>query len=271
MKVLLALAVLATSVTAVAASDSSINDLQYLPDAGTLFGNTQYSHLKFEDGKSNTLLQKVGYSLANNLFVDANVSYTHTDSGTSEFKGLDDIVFNGRYRLSEASGNRFDLIGGVSISPDDSKVDGDEGNSYSGGHALRIGAEYGNKTKERQWSVFAAYVHNLEAKTEYEDADETDTDDAHGQLSFGANLLTRIGEHCFIKTFAAVDFEEEYDTDSDSGDYENSGSTIWRLGGEYQHLLSQNLFVSAGATSLIIGSSDSSPIMQYHVGTSYQF
>lgn len=271
MKSIALASVLALSTAAFGAADTSINDLQYVPNAGTLFGSTQYSHFKYDSGKSNGVSQAVGYGLVDNLFLAANVGYSHSDSGSTEFKGLSDIGLDARYRLSGSSANRFDLIGGVTISPDDSKIDEDEGNQYSGGHTVKIGAEYGNKSNERQWSLGAYYTQNLESKTEYEDVNETDTSDAHGELSFAANLLTRLGEKCFFKTSAGVNFEQKYDVDSDSGDYESAGQTTWNMGGEYQHLLSNDLYVNVGARALLFGSSAASPIMLYNVGANYQF
>lgn len=270
MKVILALAVLATSVTAVAASDSSINDLQYLPNAGTFLGSSSYTHLKYDGGKQNTFTQRVGYSLADNLFVDANVSYSGGDSGSN--KGLGDVVLNGRYRLSDSSANRLDLIGGLSISPGDSEVETDnDSNAYSGGHALRVGAEYGNKTSERQWSFGAFYIHQLESTTKYKGGFGKDKEEAHGVLSLSAQLLTKITETSYFKTFGAVDFAQEHDTDSDSGDFENAGATIWRIGGEYQYVCSKDFYVGLGATTYQFGESSSGPIMQYTASANYQF
>lgn len=269
MKSFLASALLAVSVSAVAAPDSSINDLQYLPDAGTLFGSTQYSHLKYDGGKQNTFSQRVGYSFVDYLFLDAIVAYDGGDAGSNE--GFNDVVVNGRYRMSGSASNRFDLIGGVSISPGDSEVDSNgESNAYSGGHALRIGAEYGNKTSERQWAFGAFYNHFLGATTEYEGFGK-DEDDAHGALSFTAQLLTKITDSSYFRTFGAVDFTQKYDTESDSGDFETPGQTLWRIGGEYQYLLSKDVYVGLEATSYHVGDSSAAPIMQYTARASYQF
>lgn len=270
MKKSLVLASVLLSATAFGAADSSINDLQYVPNAGTIFGSTQYGHATSEFGKTNGLYQTVGYGIADNLFADVNLSYDHSDFGSSESDGLSDVVFNGRYRLN-GTANRFDLIGGLSISPAKAEVDGDEGNNFSGGHSLRLGAEYGNKSNERQWSLGAYYVHNFEAKTEYKDLDETDTSKAHGTLSFAGNLLTRIADNCFFKTYAGVNFQQEYDIESDSGDYENPSSTYLTAGGEFQHLLSQNLYINLGAAGFKNSSREASTVMRYSVGANYQF
>lgn len=269
MKSFIALAVLATSVSAFAAPDSSINDLQYLPDAGTLFGSTSYTHFKYDGGKQNTFSQRIGWSLSDSLFLDATVAYDGGDAGSNE--GINDVVVNGRYRLSGSSANRFDLIGGVSISPGDSEVDSNgESNAYSGGHALRVGAEYGNKTSERQWSFGAFYNYFLEATTDYEGFGK-DKDEAHGALSFTAQLLTKITDSSYFRTFGAVNFTEKYDTDSDSGDFETPGQTVWQLGGEYQYLLSKDLYVGLEAASAQFGDSSVGPAMLYTARASYQF
>lgn len=270
MKLLVASTVLALSASAFAAPDSSINDLQYLPDAGTIFGSTQFAHAKFDQGKGNALFQAVGYSVANNLFLDLGLAYSHIDAGSNEFKGMNDIAVNGRYRLNTTA-NRFDLVGGITVSPGKSEVDGDEGNTFTGGHTVKVGAEYGNKTAERQWSVGAYYTYLLESKEEDKVQDETYDSDAHGQLGFAANLLTRIHENCFFKTFGSVDFESKYDSESSSGDTETAAQTQWQLGGEFQHLISKDLYINAGVTAQLDGDSSEGASMLYNIGANYQF
>lgn len=270
MKSLALASVLAISASAFAADNSSLNDLQYVPNAGTLFGSSQLSHQKYTVGEDNAFFQKIGYGITNNFFAEVGLEYSFTGNGDG-YDALGDIVFNGRYRLMESSGNRFDLIGGVSISPEDAESKGDKGNNFSGGHAVRVGAEYGNKTNERQWSFGAYYTHLLESTTEYGGSDE-DKDDAHGMLSFGGNLLTRLGEHCFFKTFAAVNFIQKYDVENDAfGDYEVSGTTVWNYGGEYQHFLNSDLYLNIGAQALRAGESESVTVMKYTAGANYQF
>jgi len=264
MKVVTALTALAISTGAFAAADSSLNDLQYLPNAGTKYGVTEYSHTKVTGFKSNDVDQTLGYALKDNLSLELGLTYGHADGG-SETDGLGDITLGARYRLAGFS-NRFDIVGGVSVSPGDEEVDSDgDANNYSGGHALNVGVEYGNKTNERQWKVGAYYNHLLEATTDF-DGDKEKAD-AHGELSFAAEILTRIGEKCFFKTSAAVEFEQKHDVE----DVEVKGSTIWSLGGEYQHFINSDLFVSAGATALLPGKSENRGAMRYHVGASYQF
>jgi hypothetical protein len=269
MKSLALASVLALSTAAFGAADSSLNDLQYVPNAGTIYGSSQLTHFKYDTGESNAFNQRVGYSFTDNLFTEVALSYSFTgnDSG---FDALGDIVFNGRYRLMESNGNRFDLVGGVSISPEDSEMDGDEGNNFSGGHSVKVGAEFGNKSNERQWSFGAFYTQNLEATTDYGDGDE-ETADAHGNLSFAANLLTRLADKCFFKTVAAVNFEQKYDIDADFGNYEQAGTTIWNLGGEFQHFLSNDLYLNLGAQAYLFGRSSVGPAMLYNVGANYQF
>lgn len=269
MKSLALASVLVLSTAAFAAENTSLNDLQYVPNAGTLFGSSQLTHFKYETGESNAFNQRIGYSFTDKLFTEVALSYSFTGNGDG-YDALGDIVFNGRYRLMESNGNRFDLVGGVSISPDDSEIDGDEGNNFSGGHAVRIGAEYGNKSNERQWSLGAFYTQNFEATTDYGDGDEEKAD-AHGTLSFSANLLTRLADKCFFKTVAAVNFTDKYDVDTDFGNFEMAGTTVWNMGGEFQHFLSNDLYLNLGAQAYMFGDSSVGPAMLYNVGANYQF
>lgn len=268
MKSLALASVLAISASAFGAADSSLNDLQYVPNAGTKFGSSQLTHLKYDGGENNAFNQRLGYSFTDKLFTEVALSYSF-NGNDSGYDALGDIVFNGRFRMMESAGNRFDLIGGVSISPEDSEIDGDKGNNFSGGHALRIGAEYGNKTNERQWSFGAYYVHNFKATTDFDGSEEEA--DAHGTLSFAGNVLTRLGEHCFFKTTAGVQFTQKYDTDGEGYEYETSGQTLYNVGGEYQHFLSSNLYLNIGATAFIYKTETTGASMLYAAGANYQF
>lgn len=287
MKKILALSVLALSTTSFAASNSAVNDLQYLPDAGTLFGDTSYNYIKFTDSEFDgtndisqritgmILRQQIGYSLMNNLSLTLDLGYTDyenktTGESTSNTRGLNDIGILGKYRLIDSE-NRLDLLANLTVSPGDAefKSNGDD-NAYTGGHTAAIGAEYGAKKTGHQWSVRALYTYLFETTTKDKTASPTDTfkDDAHSQLFFGANLLTQLTEASYIKTFASVQFEQEFEDDDNN---ETMGSTGYILGGEYQHLMSKDLYLRGGFQSMIGGNGYNSIVMLYTLGAGYQF
>lgn len=285
MKLLGLATALALSTSVFAASNSSINDLQFLPDAGTVFGTTAFNYLKFSSRDFNgtstdhstssgsVVTQNIGYSVMNNFSVSADLNYSNTKSEvngaeSSKTTGFGDIAINGKYRVIDAE-KRLDLVGKLTISPGDAEIDSDgDSNGYSGGHALGVGAEYGTKKGPYQWSVTAFFNHSFEAKTDDKENDTKYTDDAHNALSLGANLLTQLSESCYIKNFAGVEFTEEYD-DDDNGT--TMGSTNYTLGSEFQHLVSKDLVVKAGVNTYIGGSGYNFVVLLYSLGASYQF
>ena len=289
MKKFIASALLISSTALVAAENSQINDLQYLPDAGTTFGATNLNYYKASDRDFNestfevekyesegfNFIQTIGHSVLNNLLVSADIAYSNsqsrsTGSSSSESKGLSDIRFNGRYRLSGPE-NRLDILGAVTVSPGDSEVDSDgDSNSYSGGHSLAVGAEYGVKRNAFQWSFNGVLTHNLKTTEKDKSGVSTTTykDDAHNELTLTAQLLTQITDAAYIRNFAAVNFTEEYD---DNQDNTMNGQTYYQVGGEFQYLFSKDLFAKAGATAVMSGNGYNSVVMLYNTGIQYQF
>jgi hypothetical protein len=277
--------VLALSTTAFAASNSSVNDLQYLPNAKVIFGATALNAIKFSSRDFNgtstdhttsngTLVsQNIGFSLMDNFSLSADLTYQNTKSeinGSNQSKstGLGDVVLNGRFRVLDSE-NRLDILGRLAVSPGKHEYDSSgDSNAYSGGHELSVGADYGVKKGTYQWSLSALLNHYFETTTKDKQNDTTYKDDAHNGLSLGANLLTQISESTFIKNFAAVEFTQEYDDDDNTT---SAGSTNYNLGAEFQHLLNKDLYLKAGFNSYIGGSGYNYIVMLYNVGANYQF
>jgi hypothetical protein len=280
---------LATALTMVsvaqAASNSALYDLQYLPDAGTVFGSTSYSYYKYSnsyfDGTNDvtsrnnghSVAQIVGYAPVKNLFVQAAAAYSDIKSkttGESETKssGFNDFTFTGRYRVLDGA-QRFDLVGSFLLSPDDAifEEDGDM-NNYTGGHTLNLGFEYGAKKENHQWSFGASFVRNFEATLDDKDTNDKTTDDAHNGLNFSAAMLTNFTENFSIKNSLMVMFSEEYE-DDDNG--EVSASTNYLAEVKAQYLLSKDLMVVAGPRAVIGGSGYNFTYMIYDLGLNYQF
>ena len=285
MKLLALGTALALSTSAFAASNSSINDLQYVPNAGTIFGSTNFGYIKTSSRQYNgtsydhstydglMVLQSVGYGVLDNLFLSADLTYgksksEENGSETNKSSGLGDIGFTGRFRAIDSE-KRLDFLGKLTLSPGDSEIDSDgDSNSYSGGHSAALGAEYGTKKGAYQWSLSAMLTHYLESKTDDKENNNKYKDDAHNGLNLGANLLTQFSETCFVKTFVGVEFTEEYD-DDDNGS--TDGSSNYNVGTEFQHLLSKDLALKAGVAAYMGGSGYSYTVMFYTVGANYQF
>lgn len=169
MKSLALASVLALSTAAFGASNSAVNDLQYLPNAGTFFGDTSFNSMKssneYFDGtetiksesKGFMVQQVAGYALMDNFSLALGLNYSDskyetTNEETTKSTGLGDIGIASKYRLVDST-SRLDLLANLSISPGDSetKSDGDS-NNYTGGHTIDLGAEWGMKKENHQFS-----------------------------------------------------------------------------------------------------------------------
>lgn len=285
MKKLVFATALAFVSVAQAASNSALYDLQYLPEAGTIFGSTGFSYYKYTtsyfDGtndvttrqKGPSLTQIVGYAPVNNLFLQGAASYSdikinETGESETESTGFNDFIFTGRFRVLDGA-QRFDLVGSFQLSPDDSIIEKDgDMNNYTGGHALNLGVEYGVKSDSHQWNVGATFVRNFESTLDDKDTNDKTTDDAHNGLNFSAAMLTNFTEKFSIKNSLMVMFTEEYE-DDDNG--EVSASTNYLAEVKAQYLLSKDLMVVAGPRAIIGGSGYNFTYMIYDVGVNYQF
>lgn len=119
-----------------------------------------------------------------------------------------------------------------------------------------------------KFSFKGLYSYNTKADVDDKESDEKYEIDAYSSLTFDFNLLTKLDEKCFIKTFAGVGFSQEHEDDEDST-YE--ASTYYRLGAEYQHVFTKDVYARAGFTSILGGNGDSLVVMLYSVGAGYQF
>lgn len=268
MKVLLGLVVLAAISTSAFAEQAAVNDPQYQPNAGTIFGDTTFGLVNGQFSgtgyKGTVVTQQVGYALADNISVLATLAHQNIE----QMEGMRDIKLDGKYRLLNGE-NRLDILGGVSISPGkhEIKSNGDE-NAYTGGHAVRAGAEYGNRTASRTWSVFGLYNYLLKSTEKDKGTGDKTKYDAHSKLDLGAKLYTVLAENCGFLATAGVNFTQKYD-DNQSG--EISGETFYYLGGEFQHVVNNNLYLKAGFRSDIDGNGSGLQYMTYSVGAGYQF
>lgn len=253
------------ALTSVALADqAAVNDPQYQPNAGTIFGDSTVSLYNSDGFKGSSVVQRIGYAPKDNMSFAANLSYGNVE----QVEGLGDVLIDGKYRMQNGA-NRFDLLGGIGISPGDSetKSNGDE-NGYSGGHSFFAGAEYGNRTSARTWSITGLLQHNMEATEDDKSTGVKTKDDAHQSLTFAAKLYTVLGENCGILATAGVNFTQEYDDDQNGT---TMGNTAYILGGEYQHVVNQSLYLKGGFTTSLDGNGSSTQITYYHVGAGYQF
>ena len=254
MKVLLALAVLATSATTFA-SERAIYDIMYLPTTGTTYGISEAAYLKndveSDAGDTETsgygLTQTIGHSFTDRLSVAASLGYgdfeQDPDVGAkTEQSGITDPTIIARFRTLDETA-LWDILGGALISIGDSEQEsnGDTDN-LQGGHALFVGTQYGSKTESFQWAVLGLLTHNMERTTDisgFGDAEQ----DANNELLVQGDILNKLAEKSFLRSFVSANFTEELKSDDVAN---NAPITTYAIGTEYQHLCSKDLLIRVG-------------------------
>ena len=278
MKKFLALAVLATSFSSIAAS-RDIYDIMYLPKAGTNFGITQLNTLdrtiEFDSAETDisgfAVSQLVGRSFSDRFAASASLNYADFETDPEGFdktsqSGISDPTFQARFRVLEDD-FIFDIIGGALISLGDSEQEsnGDTDN-WQGGHTAFIGAQFGKKLESLQWAVSAEFTHNFERTVDIEDVGDSETD-AYSEFLVQGDILNKLAEKSFLRSFASVGVEEQSSS---------LGSNLsYKIGTEYQHLFTQDLLARVGVDYGIIDHDnsdvDSDRTLGFHVGATYQF
>ena len=167
MKFIIAICLLASATVSFAA-DRAIYDLMYLPKAGTFFGSTEAGYgwgkstMHDDSGdiadleySAYLLQQTVGYSVVDNLFISAAMSYQNTDidvdvtggdTDTYKTTGESDPRFEARFRAIETE-YLVDVLVGAEIATGDSETASadNDGNNKNGGNVANVAVEIGQK------------------------------------------------------------------------------------------------------------------------------
>lgn len=294
MKKLLAVAVLATS-TAFAADSRMIYDVQYLPNAGTTYGESEWAYQKRTielkgssaevEVKAWALEQTVGHSFTDRLSVQGSINYTKGDVEYSNIPGTDDVEAKGisdptitaRYRVMDEAW-RLDIIGGALISLGDSEIKSNgDSNNLQGGSDLFLGAQIGQRSDNMQWAVLGQYNHNLKATSEDKSSGtkETTKDDAYGDWTLRADILNKLAEKSFLRTHLTGMWAPRYDSKTEGQESTSASTAMWELGTQYQHLMSNDLLAYGGVdyrrNSSDTGYTDSDTAWVLTLGARYQF
>jgi long-subunit fatty acid transport protein len=284
MKKLIAVAVLATTTTLAFAADRAIYDVQYLPNAGTTYGQTQWdwTQMKLEadsgdaDTDGWTLTQTVGHSFTDRFSLEGSINYTDMttdpDGGSkTDTTGISDPTLQARYRVMDEAW-RWDILGGATIGLGDSKTksNGDSDNRQ-GGSDLFLGTQIGQKSENLQWAVLAQYNSYMKATSKTSGQPKV-KDDAHGQWTLGADLLNKLSEKGYLRSHITGVWTPDYD-DNQNGT--TASSATWNLGTQYQHMFSQDLLAYGGVNYQMIntasGQIDDFNAWILTLGARYQF
>ena len=287
MKFLATLTLLAVS-TASFAADRAIYDVQYLPKAGTTYGFSELEYLKRDiSGKSGVsdteisgygFTQTIGHAFTDRFSVEAALGYGNFEVDTdgepkTEQTGVNDPTVIAKFRLMDEA-FRWDIGAGVLISRGDSEIksDGDTDN-LQGGNAVFLGTSFGQKTEAFQWAIQGTFTRNMERTfdTTGGDADA----DANNELEIRADFLNKLAEKSLLRYFVAVDFSEILESDDTAPETISAPTTTYTVGGEYQHLFSQDFMGRVGLDYNMINSdsayTDSDNAWRFRVAANYQF
>lgn len=295
MKKFIALAILAT--TASHAADRNIYDIMYLPKAGTTYGFTDFSYGEGEiksddDGDEDIdgyiISQIIGHSFTDRLSLNLSLNYANITSNPEDgkehdfSKGISDPTLSARFRIMDEA-LQLDFLGGATISLADketdvnSTFDKSDYDNLQGGNSFFVGTQFGAKSENFQWALTGLFTHKFKAENEYKVAgigDFTIKEDAHNELNLRGDILIKLAEKSFLRSFISVDFVESFDDDQEPAN-KFASMTTYTIGTQYQHLLSQDLLLKAGVDYATInarsGQVDDNKTWTYTIGANYQF
>lgn len=281
MKKFIVIAALASSAASYAASD--IYDVMYLPAARTVYGLSTLGAVSGEfidessegDTSGYQFSQTVGYSLRDNLSLSLDLNYLkgedEEDDGVKRgSKGLSDPSLNARYRFKDGD-YRLDFLGGVRLSVADAKIDVSSGNNAeatnaSGRNGLSVGTQFGKKSDEFQWAVLGLVTRNFEGEVELSGTQDLSSSN---DLLLRTELLKPVSEKSFLRPFLSAEFKGKIEGDNEF----MAASTLYKVGGEYQYLRSQNVLLKAGIDYSTVNQSSFKDYAFWtmNIGANYQF
>lgn len=266
-KILFSIPLVVVGAMANAQDSRSIYDVMYLPKAGTAYGfstvSTTIGHSESmnEDTKADiskndltgyAFTQTAGYALTNQLSAAVSMNYTNEElevdpkagqKNTYKSSGISDPSFDFKFRAIDTD-KLVDLLAGATVGLQDSKspTATKDGNNFQGGHSVYLGAEFGQKMTDFQYSFKAVVKRNLEA-TDKTAGVKTKTKE-HNAYLIQMTTLRALTAKTFVKPFASMTFTERHKDNQGMKTYQKS---TFNLGVELQHALSANLLLRLGA------------------------
>lgn len=286
MKKFIALAVVASATASFASDNREIQDIMYLPNAGTTYGFSTGTYTKRTieaakdtDISGHGLSQTFGYALTDRLSLEGSINYANleyeTGEDTTEQTGISDPTVGARFRTMDES-FRWDILGGATISLGDKELDDDGFNNYQGGSSLFAGTQFGGKSPSFQWALTGLLTHFMERTTDIDGFAKIEQDSTNGLL-LRADILNTLGEKSFLRSNVAANFAEETESDDTSPgvDFSEDSATTYSIGTEYQHKMSTDFLLRAGVNYASINqdtsNNDDDTVWNFLAGANYQF
>ena len=294
MKKFASIVLLVSSLTAMAA-DRTIYDLMYLPNAGTVYG---FSDFSLVDGRAEgevigedydvnisgyNFEQTVGYSVTDTFSVQLDMNYASTkqkvdlndalnsfgnEDTEGKTKGLSDPSLTFKYRALE-DGLIIDVGAGVTVKTGDNEIDDEERDNKQGGNSFLLAGQVGQKMESFQWAFISKFERYMKSTVDTKGEGKV-KDDAHNEWTFGGEILNKLDENMFLRSTLGVAFSDGYDDDEDD---KTPPVTQYVIGTEFQYLFSQNLLGRVGIQYVKQNQSpfDTFQDMTFKVGATYQF
>lgn len=281
------------------AAQRDIYDLMYLPEKNTSFGRSEASYLFGSASIKNVadltlkgvqLRQTLGHAFSDKFLLSGSLDYVSLDTKSkynpalgeppysTSTRGVGDPSLQARYRLMENK-ITLDLIGGVSFSTGNARTSGHISNNKGhnslndeGGDRGRLGVQIGRKKSDIQYAALFQVGRALR-NTSQTDGKEM-REDGHNNYLVEFDLLNQLGEKSFLKTMASANFITSY-SNNDVPPSTYPSETHYKVGAEYQHLVSKDLLARVGATyekiNINSGLVMKFDFFNFNVGLNYQF
>lgn len=268
------------------AATRDVWDLQYLPTAGTVYGQSVVNSLngRIQTDASTTSIsgfsftQTAGYSITDRLLLSLSGEYVDSkfkETGSSEVsktRGWSDPNLNARFRLMDDRFRVDVLAGGILNTGDartnDSYLSNNKGGNdfnLNGGPKVYAGIEAGQKSASFQYAILAQVARTMGATDHF--AGENENNKAHNDYLLQAFLLNTLAEKVFLKSFASARFRDSHD------DYAPLTDLQIGTGGLYAFTpqILADLGVGYRQLNFQTGQVDDLHVWTLHAGARYQF
>ncbi len=278
------------------AAEANIYDLQYLPDAGMLYGHTDATYTSGEAKNTNTVAiygwtyaQTIGWAPTDKFLLSARIrntalTYEYFTGSKAQFTGWSDPSLEGRYRILNEN-FILDFIGGGILSTDSSYINfggtanahGSNDADFLGGPQVFMGLEIGQKREYWQYA-FQAFGYRVMNSTSRFKGEPTQSNDPYNIWTLQGSLLNNLNsQKLFLHSFIGTRLVDGYLAKASESNEKFAIAPIieYRMGTGLDYALSPSFLWNTGVTYREF-KFDSGSIKYYYmlvwdVGLKYQF